>query len=87
MDVELFSQMLTNNAYDGQSLYNLVHFVFDKIAALEAPARADRFDVWSLAFVDIDIIFHQHSGLSTARFDNANRNLRLRSDCCPFSLI
>jgi len=39
MDVELFDQMLRNNAYDGQQIYNLVQFVFDKIKSLEAPAR------------------------------------------------
>lgn len=41
MDVELFDQMLRNNAFNGADLYRLVHFVFDRLSSLEAPARAE----------------------------------------------
>jgi hypothetical protein len=39
MDVELFDQMLRNNAYSAENLHTLVKFVFTRMASLEAPAR------------------------------------------------
>jgi hypothetical protein len=35
MDVELFDQMLRNNAYSAENLHNLVSFVFTRMASLE----------------------------------------------------
>ena len=39
MDVELFDQMLRNNAVGGVEFYNLVHFVFERTLKLGSPAR------------------------------------------------
>ena len=39
MDVELFYQMISHNAFDHTSLYNLVCYVFEKIKELEAPVK------------------------------------------------
>lgn len=39
MDVELFDQMLRNNAIGGVEFYNLVNFVFDRTLKLGSAAR------------------------------------------------
>jgi len=39
MDVELFDQMLRNNAIGGVEFYNLVNFVFECILKLGSAAR------------------------------------------------
>jgi hypothetical protein len=39
MDIELFDQMLRNNAIGGVEFYNLVNFVFESILKLGSPGR------------------------------------------------
>ena len=39
MDIELFNQMLRNNAIGGVEFYNLVNFVFESTLKLGSPAR------------------------------------------------
>ncbi len=39
MDAELFEQMVTNGAFRGQEMWNLVDYVFSLIKQREAPAR------------------------------------------------
>ena len=39
MDVELFEQMVKNNAFDAVSMWKLVNFVFGRLKDLESPAR------------------------------------------------
>jgi hypothetical protein len=39
MDIELFDQMLRNNAIGGVEFYNLVNFVFECTLKLSSPAR------------------------------------------------
>lgn len=39
MDVELFDQMLRNNAIGGVEFYSLVNFVFERTLKLGSPAR------------------------------------------------
>jgi len=39
LDVELFSQMLRNNAFDGKDLYQLINYTFEKFLQLGSPVR------------------------------------------------
>ena len=39
MDVDIFYQMVSNNAFNGRSLSALVEYVFKHIRELEAPAK------------------------------------------------
>jgi len=39
MDADLFHQMVSNNAFDAESMIKLVDYVFFRIRELEAPAR------------------------------------------------
>lgn len=38
-DVELFSQMIKNNAFKANDLYNLINYTFEKFLQLGSPAR------------------------------------------------
>jgi|UniRef100_A0A6C0AJW2 hypothetical protein len=39
MDLEIFSQMIRNKAFNGADLYNLVNYVFEKCKQLGSPGR------------------------------------------------
>ena len=39
LDVELFDQMIRNNAFNGTDFYNLIMYVFDLCLKLGSPAR------------------------------------------------
>ena len=39
MDITIFEQMLKNNCYKGEDLYNLIEYVFGWFQKLQAPAR------------------------------------------------
>ena len=39
MDLQLFEQMIRNNAFDGNDFYNLINFVFDMCLKLQSPQR------------------------------------------------
>jgi hypothetical protein len=39
LDVELFDQMIRNNAFNGTDFYNLINYVFDLCLKLGSPAR------------------------------------------------
>ena len=39
MDVQLFEQMIKNNAFDGNDFNNLINFVFDMCLKLQSPQR------------------------------------------------
>ena len=39
LDIELFDQMLRNNAFKGVEFYNLVNFIFEKCLELGSPGR------------------------------------------------
>lgn len=39
MDLEIFSQMIRNKAFNGEDLYNLVKYVFEKCKQLGSPGR------------------------------------------------
>ena len=45
MDVELFDQMIRNNAFSGVDFYNLIEYVFDLIKKLGSPARDNLADL------------------------------------------
>jgi len=38
-DIELFSQMIKNNAFKANDLYNLINYTFEKFLQLGSPAR------------------------------------------------
>tara|TARA_X000001036_G_C20628450_1_gene786132 strand:- start:444 stop:932 length:489 start_codon:yes stop_codon:yes gene_type:complete len=39
MDIQLFDQMIRNNAFNGVDFYNLINYVFELIKKLGSPAR------------------------------------------------
>lgn len=39
MDLQIFSQMIRNKAFNGEDLYNLVKYVFEKCKQLGSPGR------------------------------------------------
>jgi len=39
MDIQLFEQMIRNNAFDGNDFYKLINFVFDMCLKLQSPQR------------------------------------------------
>ena len=39
LDVELFSQMIRNNAFNGKDMFNLVNYTYEKLLQLGSPAR------------------------------------------------
>jgi len=44
MDVQLFRQMIENNAFGGEELYNLVNMIFEWCKKLGSPARDNEVD-------------------------------------------
>ena len=53
MDVELFDQMIRNNAFSGVDFYNLIEYVFDLIKKLGSPARDNLADLKNKEILDI----------------------------------
>ena len=53
MDVELFDQMIRNNAFSGVDFYNLIEYVFDLIKKLGSPARDNLADLKKQEILDI----------------------------------
>ena len=44
MDVQIFSQMIRNKAFNGADLYNLINYVFEKCKQLGSPGRDNDVD-------------------------------------------
>ena len=53
MDVELFDQMIRNNAFSGEDFYKLINYVFDLIKKLGSPARDKNIDDKKQEILDI----------------------------------
>ena len=53
MDVELFDQMIRNNAFSGEDFYKLINYVFDLIKKLGSPARDKNVDYKKQEILDI----------------------------------
>ena len=39
LDVELFSQMIRNNAFNGKDMFNLVNYTYEKLLQLGSPTE------------------------------------------------
>ncbi|GMI16054.1 hypothetical protein TrLO_g1427 [Triparma laevis f. longispina] len=56
MDLELMSQMLTKNAFDGGNMGNLVNFVCGQIVHFQAPVRNKKTKEWIKAYMnEVDV--------------------------------
>ncbi len=53
MDVELFDQMIRNNAFSGEDFYKLINYVFELIKKLGSPARDKNVDDKKQEILDI----------------------------------
>ena len=53
MDVELFDQMIRNNAFSGEDFYKLINYVFDLIKKLGSPARDQNVEEKKQEILDI----------------------------------
>jgi len=60
MDIQLFEQMIRNQAFDPHDLYKLVSYVFEKCKQLGAPARDASVDAKKL-----ELLTHMQSGEAT----------------------
>ena len=53
MDVELFDQMIRNNAFSGEDFYKLINYVFGLIKKLGSPARDKNVDKKKQEILDV----------------------------------